>query len=252
MVKNLKMTVKVLKDYYIKRKPKLMKDFSKEIEVARDMLKRKFSEAKINEMFNQMKTEYEKIIPEIPYIGGTKNPFTSLLVGGMSSLAMFRVLEKEGFTLRNIGEFYYEFRDIHNTIRKRSLEKISKDPAQYPFESTYVDFAKKTCEISKLRNYPYDWVADYVEGDGKIFEWGFNFHECGLHKVFKRLDAEKFVPFFCLTDFSEANILGFGVSRTQSLGFGAPMCDHRYVKNYKTPRGWPPDDLPEFDKSVIP
>lgn len=31
MVKNLKMAVKVLKDYYVKRKPKLMKDFSKEI-----------------------------------------------------------------------------------------------------------------------------------------------------------------------------------------------------------------------------
>ena len=37
------MAVKVLKDYYVKRKPKLMKDFSKEIEVTRDMLKRKFS-----------------------------------------------------------------------------------------------------------------------------------------------------------------------------------------------------------------
>jgi len=35
MVKNLKMAVKVLKDYYVKQKPKLMKDFSKEIEVTR-------------------------------------------------------------------------------------------------------------------------------------------------------------------------------------------------------------------------
>ena len=217
MVKNLKMAVKVLKDYYVKRKPKLMKDFSKQIEVTRDMLRRKLSEAKINEMFNQMKTEYEKIIPEIPYIGGTKNPFTSLLVGGISSLAMFYVLEREGFKLRDIGEFYYEFRDINNAIRKRSLEKIGKDPAQYPFESTYIDYIKKLCETSKLRNYPDDWVADYVEGDGKTFEWGFNFHECGLHKVLKRLDAEKFVHLFCLGDFSEANILGFGFTRIQTL-----------------------------------
>lgn len=252
MVKNLKMALKVLKDYYVKRKSKLINDFSKEIEVTRDMLKRKFNESKIDEMFSQMKLEYEKIIPEIPYIGGNKNPFSTLLVGGMSSLAMFRVLEKEGFTLRNIGEFYYEFRDIMNTIRKNNLEKIGKDPAQYPFESVYVDFAKKICDTSKLKNYPDDWVGDFVEGDGKTFEWGFNFHECGLHKVFKRLGAEKYVPFFCLADFSEANILGFGFSRTQTLGFGAPLCDHRYVKGYKTPRGWPPDDLPEFDKNSIP
>ena len=246
------MTVKVLNDYYIKRKPKLMKDFSRRIKIAEEILKDKYNEAKINDLCNQMKAEFEKIIPEIPYIGGTKNPFSTLLVGGLADLAMFRALEKEGFALRDIGEFYYEFRDINNTIRKNSLEKIGKDPANYPFESSYVEWAKKQCGISKLRKYPYDWVEDFVEGDGKTFEWGFNFHECGIHKVCKKLDAERFAPFFCLADFSEANILGFGFSRTQTLGFGAPMCDHRYVKNYKTPRGWPPDDLSEFNKDMIP
>ncbi len=252
MVKNLIMAVKVVKDYYIKRKPKLMKNFSNHIEIALDILKKKYDEAKIKEMFDQMKAEYEKIIPEIPYIGGTKNSFTSLLIGGMSSLAMFRILETEGYTLRDIGEFYYKFRDLHNMIRKKNLEKIGKDPNQYPFESAYIDYAKKICDTSKLRNYPDDWVADYVEGDGKTFEWGFNFHEFGFYKVLKRLGAEKYVPFFCLSDFSEANILGFGFSRTQSIGFGAPFCDHRYVKDYKTPRGWPPDDLLEYDKRIIP
>ncbi len=252
MVKNLIMAVKVVKDYYIKRKPKLLKNFSNHIEITRDILKNKYDEAKINEMFDQMKAEYEKLILEIPYIGGGKNSFTSLLVGAISSLAMFRILEKEGYTHREIGGFYYKFRDLHNTIRKNSLEKIGKDPAQYPFESVYIDYAKRLCDTSKLRNYPDDWVADYIEGDGKTFEWGFNFHECGIHKVLKRLNAEKFTPFFCIADFSEANILGFGFFRTQSLGFGAPMCDHRYVKHYNTSRGWPPDDLPEFDKKIIP
>jgi len=106
--------------------------------------------------------------------------------------------------------------------------------------------------MMKLRKYSDDWVGDYIEGDGKTFDWGFNFHECGIHKVCKRLDAERFVPFFCLSDFSEANILGFGFSRAQTLGFGASMCDHRYVKNYKTSKGWPPDDLPEFNKNILP
>ena len=246
------MAVKVVKDYYIKRKPKLMKDFSKHIEIARNILKEKFSEGEINNMFNHMNAEYERIILEIPYIGGTKNSFSSLLIGGMSSLAMFRILEKEGYTHRDIGEFYYKFSDLRNMIRKKNLEKIGNDPAQYPFEPVYIDYAKKLCDASNLRNYPDDWVADFVEGDGKNFEWGFNFHECGIHKVLKRLDAEKYVPFFCLSDFSEANVLGFGFSRTQTIGFGAPMCDHRYVKNYKTPRGWSPDDLLEFNKRVIP
>lgn len=246
------MSAKIVKDYYIKRKEKLMNDFSKELSLARDLLIKKFDVNKISGVVNQMKSEYEKIIPEIPYIGGNKNPFTAFLVGGMSSFAMFQVLEKEGLSLREIGEFYYKLRDKINTRRKENLEKIGKDPAQYPFELTYVEFAKKLCESSRLRNYPDDWVGDYVEGEDDTFEWGFDFYECGIHKVLKRMDAERFVPLFCLSDFSEANILGFGFSRTQTIGFGAPICDHRYVKSYKTPKGWPPDKLPECNKKAIP
>ncbi len=166
----------------------------------------------------------------------------------MFNLAIFRILEKEGFTFRDIGKFFYEFCDKYNKFRKAGMEKRGKDPSQYPFETEYKNYAKVLAETSQKRIYPYDWVLDYVEGDGSSFDWGFNFHECGVQKVFKELGDEKYVPFLCLSDFSEANILGFGFSRTQTLSNGAPMCDHRWVKNFKTPRAWPPDNLPEFKK----
>lgn len=240
------MAVKVIQDYYIKRKGKLMKNFDRQLAILNNLLRKKFDEAKIDEMLNQMKAEYEKIIPEIPYIGGAKNPMAILLIGGMSDLAIFRILEKEGFTLREIGQFHYELSDERNKRRKKNLEKIGKDPTQYPFEPEYIDIAKKLCGYSQKRNYPDDWVMDYVEGDGRAFDWGFDFHQCGILNVYKRLGAENYVPFLCLSDFSEANILGFGFSRTQTIGNGAPICDHRYVKNYKTPRAWPPDNVEEF------
>jgi hypothetical protein len=240
------MSGKVIDDYYIKKKTKLMKTYDKSLEILGDLLRRKFDDAKIDEMLNQMKAEYEKLIPKIPYIGGQKNPMTTLLIGGMSDLAIFRILEKEGFTFREIGQLFYDYCDENNKLRKNGLEKIGKDPSQYPFEPEYTEMAKKLCEVSQKRNYSDDWVMDYVEGDGKSFEWGFNFYQCGIHNVYKRLGAEKYVPFVCLSDFSEANVLGFGFTRTQTLGYGAPICDHRYVNNYKTPRAWPPDNIEEF------
>ena len=240
------MSVKVVDDYYIKRKRKLMRNFEERIKILGDLLSRKFDNAKIDEIVSQLKAEFEKIIPEIPYIGGQKNPMTILIIGGMYNLAIFRILEKEGFTLREIGQIIYEYGDERNKLRKKGLEKIGKDPSQYPFEPEYLDMIKKMSEQSQKRTYPDDWIMDYVEGDGKSFEWGFNFSQCGIHKVYKRLGAEKYVPFLCLLDFSEANILGFGFTRTQILGCGDPICDHRYVKILKTPRAWPPDDVEEF------
>jgi len=246
------MVVKIIEDYYTKRKPEMMKNFSHELEIARELLIKKFNEPKLDELFKQMKSEYEKLIPEIPYIGGLENMFTNILVISMSFLAMFRILEKEGLTLRDIGEFNYELWDIHSNMRKKEFLSISKNSAQYQFESAHVDLWKKLCETSKLRNYPDDWVMDFVEGDGKTFEWGVNYYECGIYKVFKRLDAEKYVHFFCLADYSDANISGYGFTRSQAIGFGAPMCDHRYLREYKTPRGWPSDDLAEYKNKKYP
>ncbi len=240
------MSVKLIKDYYIKRKRKLMTNFEKQLAILSNLLKKKVDKAKTDGMLNQMKAEFEKIIPEIPYIGGQKNPMTILLIGAMSDLAIFRILEREGFTLREIGQLHYEFSDERNKIRTRNLEKIGKDPSNYPFEQEYIGVVKSMSEKSQKSNYPDDWIMDFVEGDGKSFEWGFDFQQCGIHNVYKRLSAEKYVPFVCLSDFSEANVLGFGFTRTQTLGNGAPICDHRYVKNYKTPQAWPPDNLEEF------
>lgn len=240
------MSVKIVDNYYVKRKRKLMRNFEERIEILGDLLRRKFDNAKIDEIVSQLKAEFEKIIPEIPYIGGQKNPMTILIIGGMYDLAIFRILEKEGFTLREIGQIFYEYCDERNKLRKKGLEKIGKDPSQYPFEPEYTDMTRKMSEQSLKRQYPDDWIMDFVEGDGKLFEWGFNFSQCGIHKVYKRLGAEKYVPFLCLSDFSEANILGYGFTRTQILGCGAPICDHRYVKNLKTPRAWPPDNVEDF------
>lgn len=240
------MSVKVVNDYYNKRKAKLLTDFDSILSLSRKILGVKFNDAKIDEIFNLMKQEYEDLIPEIPYIGGKKNFFTNFLIGGAAILAIFRILEKEGFTLRDIGEFFYKFCDINNKLRKENLEKIGKDPSQYPFEKEYRDYMMVAAELSQKREYPDNWVADYVEGDSKTYEWGFNVYECGIHKFLKKFDSEKYAPIICLSDFSEANIFGFGFSRTQTVSNGAPLCDHRYRKNFQTPRAWPPDNIQEF------
>ncbi|MFX1410308.1 MAG: L-2-amino-thiazoline-4-carboxylic acid hydrolase [Promethearchaeota archaeon] len=240
------MNGKVVQDYYTKRKAKLLKEFDSDLSLSRKILAAKFNDAKINEIFNLMKQEYEGLIPEIPYIGGRKNFFTNFLIGSAECLAIFRILEKEGFTFRDIGEFYYELSEINHELRKKNLEKIGKNPSQSPFEKDYLDLIKVSTEISQEKRYPDGWVADYVEGDGKTFEWGLNVYECGIHKFFKKLGDEKYVPFICLSDFSEANIFEYGLSRTQTISNGAPLCDHRYIKYSQTPRAWPPDNIKEF------
>ena len=89
---------------------------------------------------------------------------------------------------------------------------------------------------------------DFVDGINGDFDYGFNVSECGILKAYKKLDAEKFTPFACLIDFVQANIMGFGLSRNESLANGASGCDHRYTRNGNTPKVWPPDTVKEYTK----
>jgi hypothetical protein len=228
-----------------------MRSFDERLVVVSEELQKKFGDKKSEELLNQMKEEFEKILPDIPYIGGQKSPLTLVLVKCMSDLAIFRTLEKIGFSFREIGEFHYSYVLAAQKLRKEALEKAGRDPSEYPFDPVYMDYQKKLTEDTQMNLYPDDWVMNFVERDGDSFEWGWDITECGVQKAFKKLGDEKYIPFICLGDHYEAEGLGFGFSRTQALGFGAPICTHRFVKKYKTPRAWPPDDLEEFNNKFF-
>jgi hypothetical protein len=194
-----------------------------------------------------MKEEFEDMLPKLPYIGGQKNPTTMILTRCVSDLAIFRVLEENGFTFEEIGEFHYKYSIFNHETRKEILEKAGRDPSHYPFDQVYVDYQKKLTEQTQKRLYPDDWVMEFVKGDGIEFDWGWDIYECGVQKVFKKFGADKYIPLICLGDFYEAEGLGFGFSRTETLGFGAKKCSHRFIKNSKAPRAWPPYKLKEFN-----
>lgn len=240
------MSVKIVKDYYMKNKVKLMSEFDKIIHISKEILLRQFNESKMEVMFNEIRKNYENLIPELPYIGGRKNPFTSMIVSCVSMLAFFRTLENEGLSYREIGQFNYELWEKINKIRVHKLEKVGQNPIDQHFNDTYLTFCKNLAKISQQRKYPEDWVMEYIEGDGKTFDYCLKFTECGVHKVFKKLGAEKYIPWLCLTDYAQANTFGFGFTITQTIKNGDPVCDHKFLKKGTTPRAWPPDKIQEF------
>ena len=234
-------------NYYLKKKSKFMKDFDEDLTIAKEILESRFDANKIEQLIQVIKENYEKMLSEISYIGGQKNPTTLILLRCVSNLAIFFELENEGFSFHEIGEFYYKYSLRAHEKRKKILEKAGRDPSLYPFDKTYVDYQKKLCENTQKKEFLGDWVMEFVEGDGTNFEWGWDIYECGVQKAYKLFKGEKYLPFICLGDHYEAEVLGFGFSRTQTLGFGASLCDHRFNKNGNTSIAWPPHELEEFN-----
>ncbi|MFX0022290.1 MAG: hypothetical protein ACFE9S_08175, partial [Candidatus Hermodarchaeota archaeon] len=153
-----------VKDYYIKNKPRLMKQFELSLQIAKDILVERFSESKSEALINQMRREYEDILTKMTDIGGGKHPFISTLTAKVSLLAVFCILEKEGYSYREIGEFSNTYKEIET---RKEMERIEESGGNYldiMFSDAYIKPQKKYCEISQKRKYPDDWVMQFVDG----------------------------------------------------------------------------------------
>ena len=230
------------KDYYIKNMPGMMNQFDEYSVTAKNVLVKYFDDSKADELIANARKKYEKLIPQLPFIGGNENVMTSFLAGSIPDLAIFRVLEEEGVEFREIGKLSYDLVEHQNTI-----EALGGAGEQI-FQEGYLNMLKHVAKESQLRRYPGDWVLEYVEGDGETFDYGYDVTECGIYKFFKEQGAEHLVPFICLGDYATARASGYGFKRTQTLANGALVCDFRFIEGGDTPRGWPPENLEEYKK----
>ena len=240
------MSPKIREDFYVKQQDKLLSQFDKILYDSREILLKRINGHIIECIFDKMREEYRQLIPEIPYIGGRKNSFTSILLDCINLLAIFRVLEAEGFAYNEIGEYCYEYCEKFHKRKREKAEKAGQKPSDRYFQDAYIEYLRNFAKNLQKKTYPEDWVFEFVEGDRKTFDYGFNFTECGVVKFFRKLGNEKYIPLICLTDFVEAQINGFGFRRIQTLGNRAPICDHRFIENATTPRAWPPYSLEEW------
>ena len=53
---------------------------------------------------------------------------------------------------------------------------------------------------------------------------------CGNFELVKKLGAEEFAPYVCMSDIPLGNALGWDLTRTQTLADGCDHCDFRFKK----------------------
>lgn len=233
-------------EYYIKIKPKLMKNFDKASKYMKKVLEKRFDESKTEEVIMKSRGEYEALIPQLPYIGGKDNIHDFNLVGSAWMLALIQSLEREGLGVRDIGKILYDVFEEYFESMSGFMKWLFRRAF---FSKSGVKRWIRYAERSQARKYPGDWVFEYVEGDGKIFDFGLDYTECGICKFYEQQGAEKYVPYLCLGDYPMCQAFGIGLKRTQTIGNGGSVCDFRFRKGGTTPSGWPLDNLEEFKPS---
>ncbi|NCF67683.1 MAG: methyltransferase domain-containing protein [Chloroflexi bacterium] len=218
--------------YYILRQDYLLREYDGAMRRVRPMLIQKYGNPFVKELEPAARGEFRLLIPQLPYIGGKKNPLTFNLVSTAWFLALYRALQEQGKDGDELGllvlDLYQAWMDSFPAwyLRLRGWWAFSA--------ITMRQWARRS-ELSQEQRYPGNWVFSFVPKNGHDF--GVDYTECGIHKFCQEQNTKELMPYLCSVDFIMSERMGLGLERTMTLAEGSPRCDFRF--KHRRPTVWP-------------
>jgi hypothetical protein len=167
---------------------------------------------------------------------------TRNLVTTAAALALYQPLKGQGVTVEQAGEIIYRAFECQLDAYPRPLLRLI---GWLGFTAPFLQGMRRQARESQKRIYPGDWVYTFVEGDGVGFDYGLDYTECAICKLFQAHDAGELVPYLCVADFAHSRAFDTGLVRTMTLAEGGDRCDFRYKRGREVEQGWPPGFLRE-------
>lgn len=214
-------------NYYTARKWQLMLGFDLAARLSRKVFVAHCGEVLANLIAVEARREYESLIPQLPYIGGRRNPQTQILLSAALFLALYKALRAQDWAVEEIGALVYEAVETTYARVPRTLCRLY---GGLGFRESSQRKARERAMASQERRYAGDWVYSVVDGDGQSFDYGLDFEECAIWKFFQRQGAEEFTPYMCQLDYIASDRFGWGLVRTTTIAEGGDKCDFRFKR----------------------
>jgi hypothetical protein len=229
--------------YYADRKEKLLKDLGVLFNSAHRILPAHVKASEVPAILDDTRQGFGDLLAQLPELGGDRNLFNSSIVAGVAALAYIRALESRGLPSASIHESLYGiYFDAYS-----SLPGLVKAALRwFEFSGAHMRQLKAFAYWTQQRAHPENYVVQFISGDGRSFDFGFDVTECALVKFYGRLHAEEHLPYVCIGDFAASCALKTGLRRTTTISNGAAICDFRYGRKRDTLSGLPLEQLPEY------
>lgn len=184
------------------------------------------ADAVVDETFER----FTALLPQIPYIGGDTNRLTENLYLTAAMLAFYEALKSRGKPI--------EAAEIASIIYRGTVWMYSSFPfnamlwweGRKTFGRRNLEKLRREAAASQARQYPADWVYSFVEGDGKTFDFGVDYTECGIVKYLTEQGARELAPCLCWLDYPMCAAMRVGLIRTETIAQGSEKCNFRFCR----------------------
>lgn len=232
-------------EYYAVNRDRFVTSFESSLNSAQTYMTVKYNPDVARTVCREAKAGFEKLLPELPYIGGDNHPGTKWILLAGHWLAFFRPMKAKGCSTQDSARMMYDlYVEYLDTLSPDEMKKRG----EMRFSESYLQALKKRAD-NKTRFNENDWLSNFIPGDGNDFDYGYDYVHCPCSAYFKTHDAGQLAPFFCLLDFPEHKRMETGLIRMKTLAQGDDVCDFRFKKGRQVMQDWS-TEVPRL-KSVI-
>lgn len=182
---------------------------------------------------SQIDMEFESLQPDILFGATSSNPMDRRMRIAGYFLATIKALDKAGVEYDTIRSIAMEIAHAYVKPKSRFHLFLKQLPPKFigtRFGKILIDYLKgKFYENTHTDGFKVKILTDKTETLG--FGYGFDIVECGICKLFKKHDCQKFASVLCEVDYITSGIAGLTLIRTGTIATGAKKCDFRFQKN---------------------
>ncbi len=215
---------------FVARTARLLKEFDKTVKRVRGVFVARFGDPLTDTMIAETRQEYANLIPQLPDLGG-KQPFTQFIISSAWFLAMYRALQRHGFSVEEAGQLIYDMSEAFLKTYPAFLRRLFGDRR---FSPRYLKGLQRRAAASQQRQYAGDYVYEFVPGDAQTFDYGVDYTACATCAFYQAQGSPELARYVCAVDKLYSEMLGWGLTRTKTLAEGHDRCDFRFRKGGPT------------------
>ncbi len=230
------------KNYYLAHRAELLQAFHETNYGARQYLAARDGEKLAQAITREAANRFSSLLPRLPDVGGEQNIDVPYLPIAAWYLALYRPMQAHGKSAADVGRMIY---DLNETDLTRYPKAQALAQGARWFTRPALEKMQGWAAWTQQREYPANWVATFITGDGRDFDFGYDYCECAIVKYLQSQRASELAPYICLNDFLKSRACGTGLRRSQTLAQGDAVCNFRYKQGRPVTQDWN-TEVPQF------
>lgn len=186
-----------------------------------------------NALISTLERHYQVISKDTHFAASSTNPIDRRLDFCAYFLALIQTLDEKGESFEMIRKVCLEV--VLDYVRPKNklsawAKRLPLKLIQLPFSIFLINiFNKKVSKKGNEAGFLAHIITDKNETYG--LGYGIDIIECGICKLFKKHNSQKYASILCEVDEVTSGLAGLKLIRTSTIALGAKKCDFRFVKD---------------------